>query len=115
MAGVWEIQVACVWKIRTASVSKPQATFVRKTTVHICPGDPTPRLSVKPRLFTDKLWIPRQPISVISRSAHSAHGTLFLLRDLSVESRLFPDKYSIVSKRLNTEAVFTIKLPSSFV
>ena len=57
MAGVWEIQVACVWKIQTASVSKPQATFVRKTTVRVCPGDPTPRLSGKPRLFTDELVI----------------------------------------------------------
>ena len=53
--GVWEIQVACVWKNQTVSVSKPQATFVRKTTVRICPGDLTPRLSVKPRLFTDEL------------------------------------------------------------
>ena len=48
----------------------------------------------KPSLFTDKLLI---------------------WSNLSVKPRLFPDKYSIVSKRLNTEAVFTIKLPASFV
>ena len=53
--GVWEIQVACVWKIQTVSVSKPQAKFVRKTTVRICPEDPTTHLSVKARLFTDEL------------------------------------------------------------
>ena len=101
VAGIWKIQVAGVWKIRTASVSKPQATFVRKTTVLVCPGDPTQGLSVKPCLFTDKLCIPRQPISVISR--------------LSVKPCLSTDKYSIVSKRLNTEAVFTIKLSASCV
>ena len=54
MEGVWEIQVACVWKNQTVSVSKPQATFVRKTTVRICLGDSTPRLSGKPCLFTDE-------------------------------------------------------------
>ena len=48
----------------------------------------------KPSLFTDKLLI---------------------WSNLFVESCLFPDKYSIVSKRLNTEAVFTIKLPASCV
>ena len=54
MEGVWEIQVACVWKIQTVSVSKPQAKFVRKTTVRICLEDPTTRLSGKARLFTDE-------------------------------------------------------------
>ena len=54
-------------------------------------------LSVKPCLFTDKLWIPGQPISVISRSAHSAHGTLFLLRDSSVKPRLLPDNLFILN------------------
>ena len=49
-------------------------------------------LSVKPCLFTDKLWIQGQPISVMSRSVHSAYGTLFLLRDSSVKPCLFTDK-----------------------
>lgn len=54
MVGVSEIQVACVWKIQTASVCKPQAAFVRKTTVRVCPGDPIPRLSGKSSFFTDE-------------------------------------------------------------
>ena len=82
-------------------------------------------LSVKPCLFTDKLWIPRQPISVISRSAHSAYGTLFLciililvdrrsldprLRDSSVTPRLLPDKL-LISNNLSVKPhLFTDKL-----
>lgn len=58
VAGIWKIQVEGVWKIQTASVSKPQAAFVRKTTVRICQGDPIPRLSGKPSLFTDELYFP---------------------------------------------------------
>ena len=83
-------------------------------------------LSVKSCLFTDKLWIPGQPISVISRSVHSAHGTLFLciililvdprslapsrLRDSSVKPRLLPDKLLILSNLSVDSRLFTDKL-----
>ena len=72
--GVWEIQVACVWEIQTVSVSKPQAKFVRKTTVRICLEDLTPRLSGKPCLFTDEL----------------------VFWHLSVKHPLFPDKIELL-------------------
>ena len=82
-------------------------------------------LSVKPCLFTDKPWIPGQPISVISRSVHSAYGTLFLciililvdprsldpqLRDSSVKPRLLPDKLLILSNLSVKSCLFPDKL-----
>ena len=116
---------------------RPQSASVRETTVRICLEDPTTRssvklrllpdkllilsnLSVKPCLFTDKLWISGQPISVISRSAHSAHGTLFLLRDSSVNARhhmryLLMSSPRLWASRISVEEISTIGASRSWM
>ena len=85
MAGVWEIQVAGVSEIQVACVWKIRTASVSK-----------PQATFVRK--TTVLVCPGDPT-----------------QRLSVKPCLSTDKYSIVSKRLNTEAVFTIKLPSSCV
>ena len=116
---------------------RPQSASVRETTVRICLEDPTTRSSVKPRLlpdklfilsnlsvkpclFTDKLWILGQPISVISRYVHSAHGTLFLLRDSSVNAThhmryLLMSSPRLWASRISVEEISTIGASRSWM